>query len=67
VMRRNEITLCVGDSGSKKCKRGCGVAYGCVWLSLRLAGFWSQESGGRFCVDAPGMNLVSFAVKMFSY
>jgi hypothetical protein len=31
-----------GDSGSKKCERGYGGAYGGVWRSLRLAGVWSQ-------------------------
>jgi hypothetical protein len=34
-----------GDSGSNKCKRGCVGAYGGVWLSLRLAGVWSQAVG----------------------
>jgi hypothetical protein len=29
-----------GDSGSKKCKLGCGGTYGGVWRSLRLAGIW---------------------------
>jgi hypothetical protein len=28
-----------GDSGGKKC------AYGAVWWTLRLAGFWSQVVG----------------------
>jgi hypothetical protein len=35
----------VGDSGSKKCKRGYGGAYGGVRRSLRLAGVWSQVVG----------------------
>jgi hypothetical protein len=47
-----------GDSGSKKCKRGCCGAYG---------GGGSLESGGRFCVGAFGSNLASVAVKMFSH
>jgi hypothetical protein len=34
-----------GDSGSKKCKRGCGGAYDGIWRSLRLVGVWSQEVG----------------------
>jgi hypothetical protein len=33
------------DSGSKKSKRGCCGAYGGVWLSLLLAGVWSQVVG----------------------
>jgi hypothetical protein len=58
-----------GDSGSKKkkCKRGYGSAYGGVWRCLRLAGVWSLESGGRFCVGAIDRNLASVAVKMFSH
>jgi hypothetical protein len=48
-----------GDSGNKKCSRGCGCAYGGVWRSL--------ESGGRFCVGAFGRSLASVAVKMFSH
>jgi hypothetical protein len=32
---------------------------------MRLAGFWSLESGGRFCVGAFGRNLASVVVKMF--
>jgi hypothetical protein len=48
-----------GDSGTKKCKRGYGDAYGRVWRSI--------ESGGRFCVGAFGRNLASVAVKMFSH
>jgi hypothetical protein len=54
-----------GDSGSKKCKRGYGGAYGEVWRSLRLAGAWSRA--GQFCVGAFGRNLTSVAVKMFSH
>jgi hypothetical protein len=34
-----------GDSGSKKCKRGYGGAYGGVWRSLRLMIVWSQAVG----------------------
>jgi hypothetical protein len=51
-----------GDYGSKKCKRGCGGAYGGVWRSPRLAGVWSQAVGFVF-----GKNLASVAVKMFSH
>jgi hypothetical protein len=31
-----------GDSGSKKCERGYVGAYGGVWRSLLLVGFWSH-------------------------
>jgi hypothetical protein len=34
-----------GDSGSKKCKRSYGSAYGEVWRSLRLTRVWSQAIG----------------------
>jgi hypothetical protein len=34
-----------GDSGSKKCRRGYGGAYGEVLRSLRLAGARSQAVG----------------------
>jgi hypothetical protein len=34
-----------GDSGSKKSKRGYDGANDGVWLSLRLAGVWSQAVG----------------------
>jgi hypothetical protein len=34
-----------GDSGSRKCKRDYGGVYGGVWLTLRLAGIWSQAVG----------------------
>jgi hypothetical protein len=37
------------DCGSKKCTRDNGGTYGGVWLSLRLVGVSSLESGGR-CV-----------------
>jgi hypothetical protein len=40
-----------GDCGSKKCKRGCGDAYGGVWPSM----VWRDEkSGGLFCVGVFG-------------
>jgi hypothetical protein len=42
---RKEINYDGGDSGSKKYKRDCGGAYGGVWGSLRLAGFWNQAIG----------------------
>jgi hypothetical protein len=44
-----------GDSGSKKCKRGCGGSYG---------GVWSQAVG--FLVGPFGKILASVTVKMFS-
>jgi hypothetical protein len=53
-----------GDSGRKKCKRGCGDAYGGVWRSLRLVGVWSQAVGFVF-VRLAGIWLVT--VKMFSH
>jgi hypothetical protein len=31
-----------GVYDGKKCKLGCDGTYGGVWLSLRLAGVWSQ-------------------------
>jgi hypothetical protein len=33
------------DSGSMKCKRGYGSAYGGVWRGVRLAEVWSQVVG----------------------
>jgi uncharacterized membrane protein len=33
------------DSGSNKCKRGYGGAYGGVWGSLHVVVFWSQVFG----------------------
>jgi hypothetical protein len=33
------------ETGTKKCKRGYGGAYGGVWRSLRLAGVWGQAAG----------------------
>jgi hypothetical protein len=53
-----------GDSGSKKCKRGYGGAYGVVWRSLHVAGFWSQAVG-FVLVRLAGICLVS--VKVFLY
>jgi hypothetical protein len=53
------------DSGSKKCKRGYGGAYGGAWRSLSLAGVWSQGIGFLLC--AFGRNLASVTVKMFSH
>jgi hypothetical protein len=47
-----------GGSGSEKCIRRYGGAYGGVWRSLFLV------SGGRFCVGAFGRNLASVAVKI---
>jgi hypothetical protein len=39
-----------GDCGSKKCKLGCGGAYGGVWRSLCLAGVWNQAVGLCWCI-----------------
>jgi hypothetical protein len=60
------VKLCSdgSDSGSKKCKRVCGGAYGGVRQSVCLTGV---ESGGRFCVGTFGRNVASVAVKMFSH
>jgi hypothetical protein len=55
-----------GDSGSKKCKRGCSGTSGGVWPSLRLAEVWSLDSGSRLLVVAFGRNVASVAVTMFS-
>jgi hypothetical protein len=53
-----------GDSGSKKCKRGCDCVYGGVWRGLAESVFGrSLESS----VGAFGRNLASVAVKMFSH
>jgi hypothetical protein len=54
---QDKLSSDIGDSGSRKFKRGYGGACGGVWRSL--------ESGGRFCVGAFGRNLASVAVKMF--
>jgi hypothetical protein len=40
-----------GDTGSEKCKRGYGGAYGEIWRGLRLECLESGP-GGRFCVAA---------------
>jgi hypothetical protein len=53
-----------GESGSKKCKRGYGGAYGVIWRSLCLAGVWSQVVGFVLVFDR---NLASVAVKMCSH
>jgi hypothetical protein len=52
-----------GDSGSNKCKRGCGGTYGGVWRNLYVVGIWDQAS--RFCVGAFDSNLASIAVEIF--
>jgi hypothetical protein len=51
------------DSKSKKCKHGCGGAYGGVWRNTRLAGFLSlafgwQESGVSHHEDVSTLNLL---------
>jgi hypothetical protein len=56
-----------GDSGSKKCKRGYGGAYGGGLTVSVFGGSVESSSGGRFCVGAFGRNLASAAVKMFSH
>jgi hypothetical protein len=45
MQKKLKLSCDSGDSGSKKCKRGYGGAYGGVWQSLRLAGVWSQAVG----------------------
>jgi hypothetical protein len=40
--KRLKLSSDGGDSGNKKCKRGCGGAYGGIRRSLRLAGVWSH-------------------------
>jgi hypothetical protein len=64
-MMREYLKLCSegGDSGSSKCKQGCGG----VWWSLHLAGVRNLESGTRFGVGVLGRNLASVTVKMFSH
>jgi hypothetical protein len=61
---RNKLKLSTdgGDSGSKKCKRGCGGSCGGVWLSLRLTGVWSYAVGFVTFYK----NLASVAVKTCS-
>jgi hypothetical protein len=63
-MRKNlKLSSDGGDFGRKKCKRGCGGAYGGVWRSLRLAGIWSKA----VCFVLVRLAGISFAVKMFSH
>jgi hypothetical protein len=64
MRKRLKLSSDRGDFGSGKCNGG---AYGGVWRSLRLAEFWSLESGGCFCIGAFGRNLASVAVKVFSH
>jgi hypothetical protein len=45
MRKKMKLSFDGGDSGSKKCKRGYGGAYGGVWRSLRLVGVWSQAVG----------------------
>jgi hypothetical protein len=45
MRKKLKLSFNGGDSGSKKCKRGCSGAYGGVWRSLRFAGVWSQAVG----------------------
>jgi hypothetical protein len=64
----DKLKLCSdsGDSGSKKCKRSCGGAYG--W-SGRSASGGSLQSGVRrlVYVGACGRNLVSVTAKTFPH
>jgi hypothetical protein len=39
---KSKLSSDSGDSGFQKCKRRNGVAYGGIWRSLHLAGFWNQ-------------------------
>jgi hypothetical protein len=64
VLKELKISSDCGESGSKKCKRGCGGTYGSVWRKLRLAGIWSLDSGGRFCVCTFDRYLASVATEM---
>jgi hypothetical protein len=45
IHKKLKLSFVSGNSGSKKCKRGYGGAYGGVWRSLRLAAVWSQAVG----------------------
>jgi hypothetical protein len=45
IRKKLKLSSDSGDTGSKKCKRGCGGAYGGVWPSLRLVGVWNQVVG----------------------
>jgi hypothetical protein len=45
MLKKFELISDGGDSGSKKCKRGYGGAYGGVWRSVRLARLWGQAVG----------------------
>jgi hypothetical protein len=47
MRKKLKLSFDDGDSGSKKCKRGCGGAYDGIWRSLRLAGVWSPGFSRR--------------------
>jgi hypothetical protein len=59
VRKKLKLSSNGGNSGSKKCKRGYGGAYGGVWRSL--------ESGCLFCVGAFARNPASVASNMLSH
>jgi hypothetical protein len=59
-----ELSSDGGDSGSKKCKRSSSGAYG---GSLRFAGMWSLESGGKFYAGALHGNLASVAIVLIPF
>lgn len=64
-MRKNfKLNSDVSDSGRKKCKGGCGGAYGGI---RRRAFRGSLQSGDQFCVDVFGSALASVKLKMFSH
>jgi hypothetical protein len=45
---RKKLSFDDGNSGRKKCRRGCGGAYGGVWPSLRVTEVWNQAVGFVF-------------------
>jgi hypothetical protein len=67
MLKKLKLSSEGGDSDSKKCKRGCGCAYGGVWRSLGLARDSSQAGGFFFFGGAFGRNLTSMIVKMCSH
>jgi hypothetical protein len=56
----------VGDSGSKKSKRGYGDVYG---VSGKVCICWESglELSGPFCIGVCSRNLVSVVVEKFSH
>jgi hypothetical protein len=45
MRKKLKLSYDSSNTANKKYKRGCVVACGGVWLSLRLAGVWSQAIG----------------------